>query len=84
MLAIDNDLQAYEVNAIDRKYNFWQRDSLDIELFTAEVFQQKLNYLHYNPVRAQLCKLPEDYHFSSALFYEKGIDHFSFIDHYLG
>ena len=49
LLAIDNDLQAYEVNAIDRKYNFWQRDSLDIELFTVEVFQQKLNYLHYNP-----------------------------------
>jgi len=84
LLEIDNDLQAYEVNAIDRKYNFWQRDSLSIELFTASVFQQKLNYMHYNPVKANLCNLPEDYHFSSALFYEKGIDHFSFIDHYLG
>ena len=84
LLAIDNNLQAYEVNAIDRKYNFWQRDSLNIELFTAAVFQQKLNYIHYNPVKANLCNLPEDYHFSSALFYEKGIDHFSFIDHYLG
>ncbi len=83
LLAIDNNLQAYEVNAIDRKYNFWQRDSLNIELFTAAVFQQKLNYIHYNPVKANLCNLPEDYHFSSALFYEKGIDHFSFIDHYL-
>ena len=83
MLAIDNNLQVYEVNAIDRKYNFWQRDSLNIELFTAAVFQQKLNYIHYNPVKANLCTLPEDYHFSSALFYEKGIDHFGFIDHYL-
>ena len=71
LLAIDNNLQAYEVNAIDRKYNFWQRDSLNIELFTAAVFQQKLNYIHYNPVKANLCNLPEDYHFSSALFYEK-------------
>ena len=84
MLEIDNDLQAYEVNAIDRKYNFWQRDSLNIELFTAAVFQQKLNYLHYNPVKANLCNFPEDYYFSSALFYEKGIDHFGFIEHYLG
>ena len=82
MLEIDNDLQAYEVNAIDRKYNFWQRDSLNIELFTAAVFQQKLNYLHYNPVKANLCNFPEDYYFSSALFYEKGIDHFGFIEHY--
>jgi len=84
LLEKDNNLQAYEVNAIDRKYNFWQRDSLNIELFTAVVFQQKLNYMHYNPVKANLCNLPEDYHFSSAFFYEKGIDHFSFIDHYLG
>ena len=84
LLEKDNSLQAFEVNAIDRKYNFWQRDSLNIELFTSAVFQQKLIYIHYNPVKANLCNLPEDYHFSSALFYEKGIDHFSFIDHYLG
>ena len=84
LLEKDNNLQAYEVNAIDRKYNFWQRDSLNIELFTAAVFQQKLNYMHYNPVKANLCNLPEGFHFSSALFYEKGIDHFSFLDHYLG
>ena len=84
LLEIDNKIQAYEVKAIDRKYNFWQRDSLNIELFTAAVFQQKLNYMHYNPAKANLCNLPEDYHFSSALFYEKGIDHFGFIEHYLG
>ena len=80
----DNNLKAYEVNAIDRKYNFWQRDSLSVELFTAAVFNQKLNYIHYNPVKANLCNLPEDYYFSSALFYEKGVDHFNFIEHYLG
>ena len=84
LLEIDNKIQAYEVKAIDRKYNFWQRDSLNIELFTAAVFQQKLNYMHYNPAKANLCNLPEDYHFSSALFYERGIDHFGFIEHYLG
>ena len=83
LLEKDGNLKAYEVNAIDRKYNFWQRDSLNIELFTAAVFHQKLDYLHYNPVKANLCNLPEDYHFSSALFYEKGIDHFGFIEHYL-
>lgn len=58
MLEKDNDLQAYEVNAIDRKYNFWQRDSLNIELFTSAVFQQKLNYMPARPVRRALqsCK----------------------------
>ena len=84
MLEKDNCLQAYEVNAIDRKYNFWQRDSLNIELFASVVFHQKLNYIHNNPVTSNLCNLPEDYLFFSALFYEKGIDHFGFIEHYLG
>jgi putative transposase len=84
LLEQDNNLQAYEVNAIDRKYNFWQRNSLNIELFTAPVFHQKLTYMHNNPVKANLCNFPEDYHFSSAKFYEKGIDHFGFIEHYLG
>ena len=84
LLEKDHELQAYKVNAIDRKYNFWQRDSLNIELFSAAVFHQKLNYMHYNPVKSNLCNFPEDYHFSSALFYEKGVDHFGFIDHYLG
>jgi putative transposase len=83
-LEIDNNLAAYEVNASDRKYNFWKRDSLNIELYTAAVFNQKLNYIHNNPVKAGLCSLPEDYHYSSALFYESGIDHFGFIEHYLG
>ncbi len=80
----DNKLKDYEVNAIDRKYNFWQRDSLNIELFTALVFNQKLNYIHYNPVKAGLCNLPEEYYFSSALFYEKGSGVFGFIEHYMG
>jgi putative transposase len=80
----DNKLKDYEVKAIDRKYNFWQRDSLNIELFTAAVFYQKLNYIHYNPVKAGICSLPEEYYYSSALFYEKGIDNFGFMEHYMG
>ena len=58
LLEKDNNLQAYELNAIDRKYNFWQRDSLNIELFTAAVFHQKLNYMPARPVRRafQSCK----------------------------
>jgi putative transposase len=80
----ENKLKDYEVKVIYGKYNFWQRDSLNIELFTAAVFNQKLNYIHYNPVKAGICSLPEEYHYSSALFYEKGIDNFGFMEHYLG
>jgi putative transposase len=80
----DNKLKDYEVKAVDRKYNFWQRDSLNIELFTTVVFNQKLNYIHYNPVKSGICSLPEAYYYSSALFYEKGIDNFGIIEHYMG
>ena len=71
LLQIDNDLQAYEVNAIDRKYNFWQRDSLNIELFTSAVFQQKLNYIHYNSVKANLCNYPKTIIFLQHCFMKK-------------
>ena len=49
-----------------------------------KVFLQKLEYIHYNPVKADICNYPEDYHFSSALFYENGIDHFNILTHYMG
>lgn len=67
----DDGLKEYEVNAIDWKYNFWQRDSLNIELFTAAVFDQKLNYIHYNPVKAGLCNFPEEYHFLQLSFMKR-------------
>jgi putative transposase len=83
LVEAEGNSETYEVNTIDRKYNFWKRNSLSIELFTAAVFNQKLNYIHYNPVKAGICNLPEEYYYSSALFYEKGIDNFGFIQHYL-
>jgi len=77
-------LEEFGINAFDRKHNFWKRDSLGIEIFTPSVFQQKLNYCHQNPVKAGLCKSPEEYHYSSALFYETGVDCFDMLVHYMG
>lgn len=67
-------LNHFETEAIDRTYNFWKRRSLSIELRTDKVYQQKLNYIHLNPVKAGICILPEEYKYSSALFYQTGID----------
>ena len=83
-LQAENKIQEYELKMGDRKYHFWQRDSLSIELFTPAVLLQKLNYIHLNPVRAGLCKFAVDYYFSSAIYYEKGIDSFNLLEHYLG
>ena len=77
-------IKEFEVNARDRKYQFWERNSLSIELYSEQVFLQKMDYIHNNPVKAGLCNLPEGYKYSSALFYEKGIEEFGFISHFQG
>ena len=56
------------VNAKDRKYQIWERNPLTVDLWSREVFFQKLIYMHLNPVRAGICKTPEQYKWSSALF----------------
>jgi REP element-mobilizing transposase RayT len=75
-------LDLFEVNAKDRKYQFWERNALSVELRNHKVFLQKVRYIHENPVRAGICKLPEEYKYSSALFYEAGIDNWGFLAHY--
>jgi putative transposase len=77
-------LSRFKANAKDRDYQFWERNSLGIDLYNHEVFLQKINYIHNNPVKAGLCALPVEYHYSSAKFYEFGIDDFNFLTHYNG
>jgi len=75
-------LAHFLVNASDRKYQFWERNPLSIEIWSEKVLRQKLNYIHENPVRAGLCRFPEQYKYSSALFYKTGIDNWKFLTHY--
>ena len=77
-------LPHFEVNLKDRKYQFWRRRPLHVPLYTHEVFMQKLDYIHNNPVKAGLCQLPEEYEWSSASFYLCGDTRFDFLRHYGG
>ena len=77
-------LEQCKVHKIDREYQVWKREPLSIELNSEKVFFQKLEYIHYNPVKAGICSLPEEYYFSSAKFYEIGIDNFNMLTHYMG
>jgi len=72
-------LEHFEVNLKDRKYQIWERNSLSIELYTQSVFEQKLEYIHNNPVKAGLCLLPEDYKYSSAKYYISNQDDWFFL-----
>lgn len=75
-------LAHFEVNGKDRKHQFWERNSLSIDLYSEAVFMQKLGYVHSNPVKAGLCEVPENYKYSSARFYETGIDEHGFLKHF--
>lgn len=74
-------LDQFRVNKKDRVYQFWKRNPLGIDLYSHAVFMQKLEYIHWNPVRAGICSLPEEYYFSSAKFYHTGIDDFEMLTH---
>jgi putative transposase len=79
-------LDQHLVNAKDRDYQFWERNPLSTDLWTPEVFMQKLDYIHDNPLQLkwQLTDFPENYRYSSARFYETGVDEFDLVTHYHG
>jgi putative transposase len=72
----------YEVNAANKKHEIWQRDSLSIEIYSRRVAKEKLDYIHFNPVSGvwKLSKVDFDYYYSSAGFYETGVDDFGFMN----
>lgn len=75
-------LDFFKVEAADRNFQFWRRNPLYIELTNENIFKQKIDYVHLNPVRAGICTLPEQYKYSSAAFYQTGIDNWGFLTHY--
>jgi putative transposase len=48
------------------KYHFWQYKNQPSALYSREVIEQKINYIHQNPVRAGLVNDAANYIFSSA------------------
>lgn len=51
------------------KYQFWRHDNKPIELWSNKVIDEKINYIHNNPVEEGLVFHPEDYVYSSARDY---------------
>src|SRR5690606_3610288 len=62
-------LESYKSTQADRLYHFWERRPYKATMFSREVLEQKLDYIHYNPVKAGICNLPEEYEYSSAKYY---------------
>ena len=64
-------LKLYAVDATNKEYEFWQRDSLPFELLNKETLKQKLDYIHNNPNAEhwKLCKEPADYSSAKLVLY---------------
>ena len=85
LMEFNNELlQEFKVDAKDREYQIWERNPLSIDLYNHKIFMQKLEYIHTNPLQEKwnLANSEEAYIYSSALFYETGIDNWGFLTHY--
>lgn len=56
-------------NKSENGYRLWRGDNRPIELWSNPVIDQKINYVHMNPVKAGIVFHPEDYVYSSARDY---------------
>ena len=74
-------LKEYAVEWNSRQYNFWLPDPDWFLLNNEATVLQKLNYMHNNPMLKHwnLVDNPIKYKYSSAKFYETGINDFEFI-----
>jgi REP element-mobilizing transposase RayT len=72
---IDHFEKAGKKSSNVNKYQFWRHDNKPIELWSSKVIDEKINYIHNNPVEEGIVFKPEDYVYSSAIDYcgEKGI-----------
>jgi putative transposase len=70
----------YKVKAANKKHEIWQRDSISTEIYSRAVADQKLRYIHFNPLSKKWSLAKDDlgYYWSSAIFYETGVDEFGF------
>lgn len=77
-------LKEYSSSQQDRQLNFWEERSRTIEVLSRRIAEQKLDYIHHNPLQEKwkLVNQPEEYIYSSASFYILNKDDFGFITHY--
>ena len=56
-------------NSNNKTYQFWKQDNRPTELISLKWINQKINYIHMNPVKAGIVEKAEHYLYSSASNY---------------
>ncbi|MCE2896048.1 MAG: transposase [Flammeovirgaceae bacterium] len=64
--------KAGDANNRNSTYQFWRQDNQPKELFSSGFTEQKLSYIHNNPVEAGIVEKAEEYLHSSARDYFEG------------
>ena len=62
-------IQAGRKNGNNKNFQLWQQNNHPIELLNNFMIDQKLDYIHNNPVKAGFVKSSEAYNYSSASNY---------------
>jgi putative transposase len=80
----DPMLEKFKFDRYSRKHQFWQRYGLPIVMFDRKILEQKLDYIHFNPLQPHwnLAKDPNDYYYPSCSFYEREDKRFGWLTHY--
>ena len=60
-----------ESGARGHQYSLWAHHSNAFPVFSEDMFMQKVNYIHQNPVRAAMVERAEDYHWSSVRIWKR-------------
>ena len=60
---------AGKYNPKNKKYQFWTNNNHAELIYSNKFIDQKINYIHDNPVKAGIVEKPEDYLYSSARNY---------------
>jgi REP element-mobilizing transposase RayT len=64
--------RAGKKNINNTKYQFWQQHNKPIELYDNKIIEQRLDYLHNNPVEEGFVFEPHEYKYSSAIDHSGG------------
>lgn len=63
---------ATETHSRNKNYQFWQLSNHAEEIYSEKFMWSKIDYIHFNPIRAGLVLSPQDYIYSSASNYVDG------------
>ena len=75
-------LNKFLVRHQDRHFQIWKKNPHSFEIFTQEVFHQKIKYIHSNRWNLGNGEMDSEYLYSSAKYYETGIRDWDFLFEY--